>query len=178
MRAMFLITLAVAALAAHSRGSAEPPWMDWVLAGYSLDHGSVVGIYDKERNYYLLRDFACDGADVTISLTRDRNYACDEGFYVPNFKPTSGENGTQKLTHKPLRSLSTSLGVTIGDTAAQLVQRLGPPTKRQPSGSRDQFLDYLYRWREGKGDDAVLYEETYTFKQGRLIEIIFSKQPD
>ena len=61
----------------------------------------------------------------------------------------------------------TSKGVKIGDNESQIVARLGRPHKIERGGSVMVF-------RYGSNTDRSGYDEAYTFRAGRLIEIQFS----
>jgi hypothetical protein len=152
-----------------------PAWLDFMLAGYALEydekHGEV-GVYDQWKGFYLTRVPECDGGILSVTLTRDRALVSNDGFNVPGYGQDRGPEAP-KVIPKALPSLSTGKGVKIGDNQSQVKKLLGPPTREQFSGSRDQFVDLVYSWKSGKGGEGAEYDETYTFKQGKLIEVIF-----
>lgn len=158
--------------------SKPPAWLDRKLAGYLLvddEKHTDVCVYDQKTGFILERGIECDGGIIYLVLTRDRNVPATEGYIVPGFKTGESESERNKVVLKSLPSLSTGKGVTIGDTPKMLESRLGRPTRIKRSGSREQFLDYVFEWSEGKGDLDSTYTETFTFKAGRLIEINFLK---
>lgn len=143
-----------------------PRWLDTEIAGYALKSDPTVGVHDPKRGYFLVRTIECDGAIVTLTLTRDRNVVSGEGYAVPAFTPREGTPGNLKLVEKPLPSLATGKGVAIGASTDAVRARLGSPTRTKPHAA---FLDYVYAWRQ----HATTHEQRYTFKAGRLIEIQF-----
>lgn len=171
------LTLLIA-LALAGSGKA-PAWFDRSVAGYALQydetHGQA-GIHDPKTNYYLLRSIECDGAHLTVILTRDRTIMTSNGYRVPNFKDPSGAEGYTAVVEKPLSSLSTSKGVRIGDTPSQVKARLGKPTEIKTTGSRKQFVELDYVWRDIKNGEGHIWTNSYTFKQGKLIEITFNRE--
>jgi len=149
-----------------------PSWLDLTIAGYSLAYDqthSQALVHDKKSGYYIRREIDCDGAMVSLELTRDRHDVGDG----------STENGHLAVpgaVEKPLRRLSTGKGTRIGDSTAALTKRLGKPLMVQRSGARKQFTDYVYVWdTHEKGGTPVQYAETYTFKAGKLIQIVFMR---
>jgi len=166
--------LAAFSVTSPSMGDHAPSWYDQKLAGYLLlfdERHDVVAVSDPKSGYFLVRSAECDGALLSLVLTRDRKMVSEMGFKVPNYK--TKEAGEQKILIKPIPSLSTGKGVTIGDSPDQVRQRLGPPTKTKHTGGRKQFVELVYTWKSGKGEDETDIEETYTFKGGKLIEIEF-----
>ncbi len=166
-------------VASGSAKAGPPAWFDRMLAGYELQydqkHGQA-GVYDAKTGYFLIRDIECDGGIVSVFLTRDRHMVSNASYKVPNFTPNPDEGaGSQPLTNKPLSSLSTGKGVTIGFSRAQMEAKLGKPTQVKHSGPRKQFVDCIYRWQDKPGEEGITYEETYTFKEGKLIQIEFLK---
>lgn len=170
-----MIALALSAVIGLASHTSTPGWLDNKVAGYVMDGGSEdsnIGVYDKRSGFFMIRDFECDGAIKSILLTRDRKLVADQGFYVPGFSPND-RRGYSKLIEKPLRSLETGKGVKIGDSQADVRRRLGFPTEAKHTGARKQFVDYEYRLHVGKGDDAEVDEQRYTFKANKLIQIDF-----
>ena len=77
---------------------------------------------------------------------------------------------------RPLRILGTGKGVRIGDTPAKLIERIGKPSKIARSGERKQYIDYDYVFKaKVEKREPVVFTETYTFKRGVLIQIIFDR---
>jgi hypothetical protein len=149
----------------------EPRWLDRMVAGYALQYDDTHGttcVFDAKSKYFILRDVECDGADISVILTRDRNIVAGQGYHVPGFTPRDSENGDRVITNKPLPSLATGKGVRIGDGPSRVERILGKPRRIEHSGSRKQFLDFLFTWSD--------YTERYTFKAGKLIEISFARE--
>lgn len=152
-----------------------PKWLDKTLAGYEIssEHGAV-GVYDPATGYMLVRDIVCDGADVTLVLTRDRKeISSDYQYAIPNYTASTATDELKPMKLKAL-PLSTGKGVKIGDSMEDVKARLGPPTTIDKPGN---FVSYVYSYVTGRNMDGQEYTETYTFKADRLIEIIFSRDP-
>jgi hypothetical protein len=125
----------------------------------------------------LIRNIECDGADITLLLTKDRYEVDGMGVGIPAFSKDL-TNKDMQAKEKPLPNLQTGKGISIGDDIQEVMSKLGAPSKRFMTGNRHQFANLLYSWLKGKGIEADLYEETYVFKADRLIEILFTKGPD
>ncbi|HLK16553.1 MAG TPA: hypothetical protein VKT78_17235, partial [Fimbriimonadaceae bacterium] len=157
---------------AHIQGA--PRWLDFSIAGYAFAYDekhTVTTVHDKKRGFFIKREVECDGGLLSLELTRDRHDVL-EAFDM------EGHPLSPSSVEKPLPSLTTGKGVTIGDSPATVAKRLGKPTKVERTGSRGQYLDYEYVWQEPKsGDDDLQasYDEVYTFKKGKLIQIVFSR---
>ncbi len=167
--------VAAAVLGMNSGPNHRPRWYDDMLAGYALAYDkahSTVGVYDPKSRYMLVRTVDCDGADVMLLLTRDRNKIREFGYKIPDGTPAK-EGQVQTMNVKPLPSLTTGKGPKIGDPPSRIEQVLGHGHKTSRTGPARQFLNYQYLLVAGKGDEATSYDETYTFKQGKLIEISF-----
>jgi hypothetical protein len=152
-----------------------PAWLDKSLAGYKVavdGSQSQAGVYDSKRDFYLVRGIECDGAHINVTLTRDRHIVTNWGYQVPSL---SGNAGYQPLQNKPLASLATGRGVQIGDDEKALKARLGAPTSITRSGNRNQFRNHAYVWRNVKNGTGEIWTNEYVFKEGKLIEINFSR---
>ena len=169
-----MITVFVAAAIAFSGHGKLPAWTKATLAGYAVDHDeshNAIGVYDKAKNFYLTRTAECDGAYLTVTLTRDRKVVQDAGYAVPGLPTGPGEHRTL-LKLRPLRNLSTSMGVTIGDSESKVREIVGKPSKVEDEGWRDQYHSLTYKYKTKKVQDiAITYEHKYVFKEGRVIEI-------
>lgn len=176
-----LVVVALSVAQMHSQfGKRLPHWFDKTLAGYAFAYDQKhepVAIYDPKTRFMLLRDVECDGADLTLLLTRDRYEMLQYGFLAPDFRPAGKHDEGQKMKVKPLTSLSTGKGVTIGDSPEQTVAKLGRPKKIDKTGRNKQYLNYRYSWTRGRGEDGTQYDQTYTFKGGKLIEVMFTWGP-
>jgi hypothetical protein len=167
----YMVGSLVLLLASRHSVHHPPVWFDRTVAGYVLKN-EMLGVVDPRSGFYVVRDGDCDGAFLSLTLTRDRHIVKNAGYRVPSLDPTPSGDGSRPLATKRLSPLSTGKGVAIGFSPSRVAARLGHPTKIQHSGDRKQFLDYVYRLEE-KASGAS-YEQTYTFKQGRLIQIEFS----
>lgn len=166
-------------LAGTIHAKATPPkWLDRTLAGYSfandLKH-SAAAVFDPSSGFMLIREPECDGADLTLLLTRDRYEVQNMGFEVPNFH--KGAEGALKMTVKKLPNLATGKGVRIGDPESRVERVLGKSHKNEISGKRGQFLSFRYQWTDGSHNGGRDYEQVYTFKAGKLIEITYLWSP-
>ena len=148
-----------------------PVWTKARLAGYVVSRGDI-GVYDEARNFYLTRTIECDGADITVTLTRDRKVVSSMGFKVPSY-PSS--EGSLELKMKPLSSLATSMGVAIGDNESKVRAIVGSPNKVTVDGPKRQFRTMSYTATVKQKDESTEYVHKYTFKEGRLIEIQFGR---
>lgn len=155
-----------------------PKWFSPLLAGYLLENDEThrdVGVYDKKTGYYLVRYAECDGANLTLLLTRDRKMIQDQGYRVPSLPESEGNS--HRLTEKPLPSLKTGKGIEIGDTQAQVQARLGKPQKVAKEGPANQYNVLSYQ-ASAKGDPKTgelgrFWLQRYVFKENRLIEVCF-----
>jgi hypothetical protein len=145
-------------------------------------------IYDPATGYMLVGGVGCGGSSYGETLTRDRYEVARKYHEVPGFKPLYGvKNGSEEMTvsSKPLK-LVTGNGVRIGDTPSQVVARLGRPTRIKSTGNRHQFRVFHYHWHDAWSDgppghvdqDGTTYEQDYTFKKGKLIEIRYDAVDD
>jgi hypothetical protein len=163
---MVLAAAAMIVSGAWSHGK-EPAWLDRTLAGYALaydeKHAPVV-VHDAKSGFFLVRDIECDGGQLSLLLTRDHHSV--EGYE---------SDSEYKLKQKPLPSLVTGKGVAIGDSESKMKSLLGSPSSHEITGSRDQFTVFHYAWLQRGKDAEVQYDEAYTFKHGKLIEIQFSR---
>ncbi|MEI8281709.1 MAG: hypothetical protein WCG75_04835 [Armatimonadota bacterium] len=172
-----MITVLVAASMTISSHSSLPAWTKATLAGYAVDNDEshrTIAVYDRAKNYYLTRTAECDGADLTVTLTRDRKVVQDAGYTVPGLPVRAGEQD-HVLTMRSLSSLKTSMGVAIGDSESQVREIVGKPTKVKDEGSRKQYHALTYEFQTKKRDWSTTYSHRYVFKEGRLIEIQFGR---
>jgi hypothetical protein len=158
----------------HVGADHAPRWYDTEVAGYVMDSSEKhrpLAVHDGKTGFFLVRDVECDGADITVLLTRDHSMMRQFGVSMPGAEPAE-----LTLQEKRLPSLSTGKGIRIGDTEGRMREILGKPTKVEISGSRDQYEDCIYQWkcpRDRFGLERAI-EERYTFKAGSLIEVEFS----
>ncbi len=156
-----------------------PKWLDYELAGYAFANDEKhhpTAIFDPRTHYMLIRVIECDGADMTLLLTKDRYEVDSMGIGVPGFSKDPSQKMMQAV-EKPLPSLSTGKGITIDTPVQSVTRKLGKPSKRFETGKRHQFLNLLYHWVGVGPDGEKEYEQTYVFKSGRLIEVLFTWDP-
>lgn len=155
----------------------EPSWLDHTLAGYAFcvdEFRPDVNIQDPASGFFLVRSSECDGAYVTVLLTRDRRLVKKRGYTLPN-EPHE-DTSSFHITPKKLPTLATGKGIKIGDSETRLKSILGRNYKLSVEGSRGQFRVYQYSWEDKSVESmTVSYTQAYTFKAGRLIEVQFSK---
>lgn len=176
--AMLISALIVGSLMGSGSGKA-PTWLDLKVAGYALkfdDQNPMIGVHDAKSGFYLVRGVECDGAHLRVTLTRDRKIVSDEGYQIPGYKPVDGIERYLTLKEKPLSTLSTGKGIKIGDSPQRVRTLLGAATKTQKTGSRKQFDEMTYFWRDVKNGEGWEWTNTYTFKGGKLIEISFNRE--
>jgi len=155
----------------------QPKWFDNMLAGYLLGYDgtrSNIGVYDKGKGHYLIRNVECDGGHLMLILTRDRRIIEMLNYDAPNYKHKKYP-GEWKLVEKKLPSLSTGKGVKIGSTPSALTAKLGKPTEIKRTGKSKQYTEYRYIWTDTKNGEGTESANVYTFKSGKLIEISFYK---
>jgi len=157
------MVLSILLLVAHH----PPAWFDTTLAGYKFaydeKHGSIA-VHDPKSGFFLVREIECDGGLVSLLLTRDRKVVADNGFSVTGY--SASDSVLPKVVEKPLPSLSTGKGLSIGDSEAKLKALYGKPKSVQFEGNAKQFRVCSYKLKT----DAD-YEARYTFKVGKLIEV-------
>lgn len=127
--------------------------------------------HDPESGYYLYKAMDCDGAHTGITLTKDRRMVLDSGFEVARFGRKPEEGAGAKIEERRL-DLSTKHGIRIGMSRAEVVRKLGQPTKTAVRGKNKEFWCALYKKvaMEDKVSGRVL-RNTYIFKNDKLIEI-------
>jgi len=152
-----------------------PKWYDNMLAGYELAYDekhNALGVFDARTGFMLIRDVECDGAVVELLLTRDRKEVVHDYSYIaPNYKPAKGEGAVLQMVKKPLPSLKTGKGITIGDTRLAVQAKLGRPTKIE---KKVPYVSFMYEFSSGKTENERDYSETYTFRGNKLVEISFA----
>ncbi len=127
--------------------------------------------HDPESGYYLYKAIDCDGAHVSITLTKDRRMVQDCGFEVARFgrKP---EEGPGKAVEERKIDLATKGGIRIGMTRAEVEEKLGKPTRAAVRGGKKEFWCALYKKVVMKDrETGRVLRNTYIFKNGKLIEI-------
>lgn len=150
-----------------------PRWYDRSIAGYVLQNDekhNTLAVRDPASGYMIMRGAECDGAILSLLLTKDRKRVAENGYQVPGYK--SDHTGDMKLQTSPLRSLATGRGVKIGDSPLHVKSVLGSPTSRKHDGPSNIYWVWTYTWNHSPYGDI---EQTYTFKNDKLIEIQFSQ---
>jgi len=148
--------------------AAAPKWIDNSLAGYALAYDEThkpIGIRDPRSGYMLVRGVECDGAFLTLLLTRDRKAVASEGFRLP--KKGSKNDGVLVIVDRRLTSLRTGKGIEIGTSPHKVQASLGSPKRIELKG---RFVNYVYEW---KAQNEPVQTQRYTFKAEKLIEVCF-----
>ena len=131
--------------------------------------------HDAESGYYLYKTIDCDGAHVSVTLTKDRRMVLNCGFEVARFnrKP---EDGPGNAVEDRQIDLATKNGIRIGMTRAQVEEKLGKPTRTAVRGSAKEYWCALYKKvvMQDRERGHVL-RNTYIFKHGKLIEISINR---
>ena len=157
----------------------KPHWVSDLLAGYALEDDEshrTLCAYDAAKGYYLVRSAECDGAILTLMLTKDRHLIANQfGYKVPSLE---GENGTDAIKNRKLSNLKSNPGVQIGDSESSVRKALGKPSKVEKTGNRKQFDTFKYQWESKVGERKMYRLQTYTFKEGKLIEIMLHRGLD
>jgi hypothetical protein len=88
----------------------------------------------------------------------------------PHIEHVEGAAGIcdAEIPCRRLPSMATGHGITIGDTPAQVLRKIGLPTTASPAerSSKQCVFTYVYRWREGVC--TLEHRSVYTFRKGRL----------
>jgi hypothetical protein len=171
MRATFTVAVALlcSAVTAEQTSSPQPSFVDgwlttrarvaWPLrltlsvAGMSVEdylNSNSSCPHDPKSGYYVCKNIDCD-AIVTVRLTKDRRMV----------------NNSDNI-ERPLE-LSTKHGIRIGMTRDEVLRRLGQPNRTAVRGSKEEYWCALYMKIDTKAQQAL--NNTYIFKQGKLIEI-------
>jgi hypothetical protein len=88
----------------------------------------------------------------------------------PRIEDIEGSAGIcdSEIPSRRLPPMATGHGIAIGDTPAQVIRKIGLPTRASPTGrkSKQRVFTYVYRWREGIC--TLEHRSVYTFRRGRL----------
>jgi hypothetical protein len=142
-----------------------PSWLDERLGGLELGSRARTVRRDPTSGFYLCGSIECDGALQSLELTRDRHDVQNFQNYDDNDQPVS-----DKVAKFPLK---TGKGLSIGDSQAKVRATLGLPTASSRVGPKGKYVEYAYRCSLKVNGRATKFEETYTFKKNRLIQILF-----
>lgn len=142
------------------------------VAGLSVEQRVVTNVcwHDKNSGYFAIKTMECDGGHRMVILTKDRRVVGDSGYDTTRFgrKPKYGE---MPITEKSF-ALSTKSGIKIGAKKADVLKKLGTPTKTAVRGSSGQFWCAMYKKVVmDSAEDGQVLRNTYIFKNGILIEI-------
>ena len=167
LRSMFSAVAFVLLLAAW------PSNLTVAAAGMSAEARTVTfGCWhDPKSGYYLYKSMDCDGAHTSITLTKDRRMVTESGFEVARFGRKPQEAAGNKIDERAL-DLVTKHGIRIGMSRAEVVAKLGPPTKTAVRGNQKEFWCALYK--KAEMEDKVtgqVLRNTYIFKNDKLIEM-------
>ncbi len=127
---------------------------------------------DPGTGWFALKTRECDGAHVAIIITKDRNVVEENGFDVPGFGREEKDFGSGEAIQRKSFAPKTRNKIAVGSKISTVVRILGTPTARFREGTRKQFevLQYKAVLMTDKENGKSL-ENTYVFKEGRLIEI-------
>ncbi len=136
------------------------------LAGHTIvdrDRLSHHHGYDPASRFFLLTTADADGGYRSVTLTRDRRVEAQW---------KAGGYNTEPHKTGPIH-LKTNLGVRIGMTRSQITQIMGQPKRTAVRGKNREYwsLLYYYRWYQKSLNSYSLISNTYTCKNGKLIEI-------
>ena len=127
--------------------------------------------HDPESGYYLYKTIDCDGAHVSVTLTKDRRMVLDCGFEVARFGRKPEETPGTTIEDRKLE-LATKNGIRIGMTRQEVEDKLGKPTRTAVRGGEKQYWCALYKKVVMKDRErGHVLRNTYIFKHGKLIEI-------
>jgi hypothetical protein len=156
--------------------AASPSNLTIAVAGMSAEGRTVTyGCWhDPASGYYLYKSMDCDGAHTSITLTRDRRMVTDSGFEVARFGRKPEQGAGARIEERKL-DLVTSHGIRIGMTRAEVVAKVGEPTRTAVRGGDGEYWCALYKKVEmaDKLSGRVL-RNTYIFKNDKLIELAIS----
>ena len=145
--------------------STRPAWVPNDLAGFAIGFGkesAQIKRQDARSGLWIARMIECDGAHVSLVLTRDKKLIHVEDGWDPNSsKPTA------------LRYLGTDRGVLIGMTETQVSGKIGKPQKRKLDGP---YVRTSYEWKNLKNGEGFIYSQELVFKKGDLIEISVGRE--
>lgn len=168
-RLALIVGLAAIVGAAHtveSRADArrKPP-AERMLAGYALDKPGSVNLRDARTGYYLVRARECDGAHMYLGLYPNRAALAE----------VAGSSDSPIAAGR-LRDLRTGHGVAIGDTAAEVLGKMGSPTwqglARHTAGERV----WSYHHLSGTHAKGVEYITLFRFRHGHVTGIELDRE--
>jgi hypothetical protein len=140
------------ALAASVRlGGIDPAdvghWSNRVAKNFSSDYYRVVAL-------------DCDGAHVSVRITRDKRETVD---YITDSTPI-------ELIQFPLGFAS---GAQIGDSQAKVRERWGRPVKVAPF--RKDYTAWMYRQALGTKAKGVVSRQIVVFHRDRVVELLATR---
>lgn len=154
-------------------GTAWPKNLTVGAAGFSAESRELTNAcwHDKKSGYFAYKMLECDGAHRMITLTRDRRMVEESGYDTARFGRKSKIDFPTTITERAF-SPATSHGIKIGMAKAEVLKRLGKPSKSVTKGSKNQYWCALYKKAvmEDKENGEIL-RNTYIFKNSKLIEI-------
>ncbi|OWU65808.1 MAG: hypothetical protein CBB60_002770 [Armatimonadetes bacterium Cent15-Ar3] len=143
----------------------KPAWVPHDLAGFVIGYGkesAQIKRKDAKSGFWIYRSLECDGAHVTVRLTRGRPTV-----------PIPDEWDPQSKKPANLRYLGTDRGVTIGLTENQVSAKIGKPQKRKSDGT---YIRTSYEWKNLKNGEGHIYSQELVFEKGKLIEISVGRE--
>ena len=142
-------------------------------AGMSVEQRTITRgcWHDPASGYYLYKNLECDGAHVSVTLTKDRRMVTESGFELARFGRKAKEPLLNDIEKRSI-GLSTKNGIRIGMSREEVRAKLGQPTKTAVRGSHKEFWCALYKKTIMRNhEEGDVLRNTYIFKDGHLIEI-------
>lgn len=152
--------------------------MCYSIAGYILRYDPTHGdtaVKDTASPYVLIRTVDCDGASITLCLSKEMDDLESVGLGPQSISSAKFDSDGRTAKKDKLRSLSTGAGVSIGDSQATVIKKLGKPTSRNKSTTVSGGTDFCYEYHPHAPQSGPYFEEDYTFKNGKLVRIEFSR---
>ena len=143
----------------------KPTWVPNDLAGFVIGYGkesAQIKRRDARSGFWIYRSLECDGAHVTVRLTRGQPMVPIPDEWDPESKKPAN-----------FRYLGTDRGVTIGLTENQVSAKIGKPQKRKLDGP---YIRTSYEWKNLKNGEGYIYSQELVFKKGKLIEITVGRE--
>ena len=125
----------------------------------------------KDAENHLAKWLTCDGGELNVDFDED---GIIQSVWTSETKARRSRGCVESLAVGP--TLSTGLGLQLGDGAARVLQLYGQPDSRSPSTKDGQQLELLYYAFDWAGPDVpqlmeVLCTVDKGGKPGRVVEI-------
>lgn len=125
----------------------------------------------KDAENHLAKWLTCDGGELNVDFDED---GIIQSVWTSETKAPRSRGCVESAAAGP--TLSTGLGLQLGDAAARVLQLYGQPDSRSPSTKDGQQLELLYYAFDWAGPDVpqlmeVLCTVEKGGKPGRVVEI-------